>query len=59
MACRALANVYFGAVRLFGGFAAGVGKRDEAATAEYKKLVAIYEDEVRKAQEVGDLPLLQ
>lgn len=59
-ACRALANVYYAAVRVFGGRDQTPGKRrNDADSREYEELVAIYEEEVRKAQEIGDLPMLE
>ncbi|EFY88248.1 hypothetical protein J3459_017903 [Metarhizium acridum] len=58
--CRSLANVYYAAVRVFGGRDQTPGKRmNNALLWEYDALVAIYEEEVRKAQASGDLPLLQ
>lgn len=58
--CRSLANVYYAAVRVFGGHDQTPGKRmNNGLLWEYHALVDIYEEEVRKAQAAGDLPLLQ
>ncbi|KAH0592704.1 hypothetical protein MHUMG1_09528 [Metarhizium humberi] len=58
--CRALANVYYAAVRVFGGHDQTPEKRmNNGLLWEYHALVGIYEEEVRKAQAAGDLPLLQ
>ncbi|KAK9444118.1 hypothetical protein VB005_02314 [Metarhizium brunneum] len=58
--CRALANVYYSAVRVFGGHDQTPGKRmNNGLLWEYHALVDIYEEEVRKAQAAGDLPLLE
>ncbi|PHH79458.1 hypothetical protein CDD82_2377 [Ophiocordyceps australis] len=64
--CRSLANVYYWAVRAFGGLASR--KRDEgtnelmvidsAAKDEYDKALAEYEQAVKEAQEQGALPVL-
>ncbi|KAF5128591.1 putative secreted protein [Metarhizium anisopliae] len=57
---EALANVYYSAVRVFGGHDQTPGKRmNNGLLWEYHALVDIYEEEVRKAQAAGDLPLLQ
>ncbi|OAA49582.1 p15-like protein [Metarhizium rileyi] len=52
-ACRALANVYYEAVKEFGGKDAT--KRDSIA---YEKAVAAYDAAVKEAQEKGLLPVL-
>ncbi|KAM0542872.1 hypothetical protein ACHAPJ_012595 [Fusarium lateritium] len=56
--CKALADVYYAAVRAFGGDDATPGKRDDALVAEYEKKVAIYNKLVEEAQEKGELPRL-
>ncbi|RGP61085.1 phospholipase a2 [Fusarium longipes] len=56
--CRALADVYYAAVRAFGGDDATPGKRDEALVKEYEKKVEIYNKLVEEAQERGELPRL-
>ncbi|KAK8912753.1 putative secreted protein [Metarhizium anisopliae] len=57
---EALANVYYAAVRVFGGHDQTPEKRmNNGLLWEYHALVGIYEEEVRKAQAAGDLPLLQ
>ena len=54
--CRALADVYYAAVRAFGGDDASPGKRDEDLIQEYVEKLAIYHKLVQDAQERGDLP---
>ncbi|KAG5955029.1 hypothetical protein E4U58_007301 [Claviceps cyperi] len=58
-ACRALANVYYLAVRAFGGKDARrqVRAANSALLEQFDELVRVYEDEVRKAQALGDLPM--
>ncbi|KAG6026485.1 hypothetical protein E4U19_002574 [Claviceps sp. Clav32 group G5] len=58
-ACRALANVYYFAVRSFGGQDARRQVRavNSALLEKYDELVRVYEDEVRKAQALGHLPM--
>ncbi|EEU36829.1 phospholipase A2 [Fusarium vanettenii 77-13-4] len=57
--CRALADVYYAAVRAFGGDDATPGKRsDSELVKEYEEKVAIYNKLVEEAQEKGDLPRL-
>ncbi|KAK4149633.1 prokaryotic phospholipase A2-domain-containing protein [Chaetomidium leptoderma] len=51
--CEALAEVYYAAVRAFGG--STQGKRDDALTQEYEDKVAIYNKLVAEAQESGEL----
>ncbi|KHN94108.1 p15 like protein [Metarhizium album ARSEF 1941] len=58
--CKALANIYYAGARLFGGRDQKPGKRmDQESVSEYQRLIEIYEEEVRKAQNSGDLPLLK
>ncbi|KAJ6438973.1 phospholipase A2 [Purpureocillium lavendulum] len=54
-ACRALADVYYQAVRRFGG--SDTSRREEAGRA-YEEAVVIYEKAVKEAQEEGLLPVL-
>lgn len=66
--CRALADVYYAAVRAFGGSDATPGMRVSAAAADaavddelvriYEEKVAIYEAAVKEAQDKGELPIL-
>lgn len=57
--CRALADVYYAAVRAFGGGDAGPGKRsDDDLVKEYEDKLAIYNKLVEEAQEKGELPVL-
>ncbi|KAK3311710.1 secretory phospholipase A2 [Chaetomium strumarium] len=51
--CEALADVYYAAVRAFGGDTQG--KRDEDLIREYEEKVAIYNKLVAEAQERGEL----
>ncbi|KAF9766889.1 hypothetical protein IL306_000641 [Fusarium sp. DS 682] len=53
-----LADVYYAAVRAFGGGDATPGKRDEDLVKEYEEKVAIYNKLVEEAQEKGELPRL-
>lgn len=57
-ACRALADVYYAAVRAFGGGDATPGKRDEDLVKIYEEKVALYKQAVAEAQERGELPRL-
>ncbi|KAF5987098.1 phospholipase A2 [Fusarium coicis] len=57
-ACRALADVYYAAVRAFGGGDATPGKRDEDLVKEYDEKVEIYNKAVEEAQAKGELPRL-
>ncbi|KAL4732136.1 hypothetical protein ACLX1H_001144 [Fusarium chlamydosporum] len=56
--CRGLADVYYAAVRAFGGDDATPGKRDEDLVKEYEEKVEIYNQLVEEAQKKGDLPRL-
>jgi hypothetical protein len=51
--CEALAEVYYAAVRAFGG--GTQGKRDEDLVREYEEKVAIYNKLVAEAQATGEL----
>jgi len=51
--CEALADVYYAAVRAFGG--STQGKRDEDLVREYEEKVAIYNKLVAEAQAKGEL----
>ncbi|KAK0711777.1 prokaryotic phospholipase A2-domain-containing protein [Lasiosphaeris hirsuta] len=51
--CRALAEVYYAAVRAFGGLDAS--KRDEGLIREYEEMVAVYNALVEVAQRYGDV----
>lgn len=55
--CNALADVYYSAVRAFGGDDATPGKRDEHSelVAIYDEKVAIYDKLVAEAQAKGQL----
>ncbi|KAK0612627.1 prokaryotic phospholipase A2-domain-containing protein [Bombardia bombarda] len=53
--CKALADVYYAAVKAFGGGDAYPGKRDDALIREYEEKVAIYNQLVAEAQANGDL----
>ncbi|QUC16037.1 uncharacterized protein UV8b_00278 [Ustilaginoidea virens] len=57
-ACKALARVYYLAVRKFGGKDAPPGKRELWPPA-YAEAMAHYEIEVKRAQELGHLPILE
>ncbi|KAK7427637.1 hypothetical protein QQZ08_005912 [Neonectria magnoliae] len=58
-ACRALADVYYAAVRAFGGDDAEPGKRSDGdLVQEYEEKVEIYNQLVQEAQEKGELPIL-
>ncbi|KAK7408220.1 hypothetical protein QQX98_009629 [Neonectria punicea] len=57
--CRALADVYYAAVRAFGGDDATPGKRSDGdLVQEYEEKVEIYNQLVQEAQEKGELPVL-
>ena len=51
--CEALADVYYAAVRAFGG--STQGKRNDDLLKEYEDKVAIYEKLVAEAQAKGEL----
>lgn len=51
--CEALADVYYAAVRAFGG--STQSKRDEDLVKVYEEKVAIYNQLVAEAQEKGEL----
>ncbi|KAK0725845.1 p15 like protein, partial [Lasiosphaeris hirsuta] len=57
--CKALADVYYAAVRAFGGSDATAGKREEdELVKEYEEKVKIYDQLVKEAQVTGELPVL-
>ncbi|KAI5459304.1 prokaryotic phospholipase A2-domain-containing protein [Mariannaea sp. PMI_226] len=56
--CKALADVYYAAVRAFGGGDASPGKREEDLIAIYEEKLAIYNKLVEEAQKNGELPYL-
>jgi hypothetical protein len=59
--CDALADVYYAAVRAFGGGDASPGKREESQEdliKEYEEKVEIYNKLVKEAQDKGLLPIL-
>ena len=56
--CNGLADVYYAAVRAFGGDDATPGKRDEDLVKEYEEKVEIYNHLVEEAQKKGELPRL-
>ncbi len=57
--CDALADVYYAAVRAFGGADASPGRRREAdLVGEYEAKLAIYNQLVKEAQDRGELPTL-
>lgn len=56
--CEALANVYYEAVRAFGREAPEAVDTASIDTSAYEEAVEIYEAEVKKAQEKGELPQL-
>ena len=56
--CNALADVYYAAVRAFGGDDATPGRRGEDLIKVYEEKVAIYEKLVEEAQQRGELPTL-
>ncbi len=51
--CQALADVYYAAVRVFGG--STQGKRDDDLLREYEEKLAIYNKLVAEAQATGEL----
>lgn len=57
--CNALAEVYYAAVKAFGGDDATPGKRSEDWVKIYDEKVAEYNKLVQEAQDKGDLPQLQ
>ncbi|KFH42560.1 hypothetical protein ACRE_067260 [Hapsidospora chrysogenum ATCC 11550] len=57
--CNGLAEVYYAAVRAFGGDDATPGKRDEDLVAIYEEKLAIYNDMVEEAKAFGILPELE
>ncbi|KPM45012.1 hypothetical protein AK830_g1521 [Neonectria ditissima] len=57
--CNALADVYYAAVRAFGGDDATPGKRTEDLVKIYEEKVAIYNSLVEEAQKNGELPILE
>lgn len=60
--CNGLADVYYAAVRAFGGGDASPGRRDvvedEDAVEEYRKAVEAYEKLVAEEQAAGHLPVV-
>ncbi|KAH6691468.1 prokaryotic phospholipase A2-domain-containing protein [Plectosphaerella plurivora] len=58
--CRALADVYYAAVRAFGGGDATPGRlaADSELLKIYEEKVAIYDAAVKEAQDKGELPIL-
>lgn len=59
--CKALADVYYAAVRAFGGGDASPGKREESQDdliREYEAKLEIYNQAVKDAQAKGLLPIL-
>ncbi|EHK50728.1 uncharacterized protein TrAtP1_005164 [Trichoderma atroviride] len=59
--CKALADVYYAAVRAFGGGDASPGKREESQDdliREYEEKLEIYNQAVKDAQDKGLLPVL-
>lgn len=58
--CNALADVYYAAVRAFGGSDATPGKRTEDDLVKvYEEKLAIYNKLVEEAQQNGELPQLE
>jgi hypothetical protein len=51
--CEALADVYYAAVRAFGG--STQGKRDDDPLREYEEKLAVYHKLVAEAQAAGEL----
>ncbi len=51
--CQALADVYYAAVRVFGG--STQGKRDDDLLHEYEEKLSIYNKLVAEAQAKGEL----
>lgn len=56
--CHALADVYFAAVKAFGGQDATKREEDKDWVAEYHRLVEVYHQSVKDAQDAGELPIL-
>jgi hypothetical protein len=59
--CETLADVYYAAVRAFGGGDASPGKREESQEdliKEYEEKLEIYHQAVKNAQAKGLLPIL-
>lgn len=54
-ACEGLAEVYYAAVRAFGGGDATPGKREEDLVKAYEEAVAEYDRRVKEAQDAGEL----
>jgi len=54
-----LADVYYTAVRAFGGGDASPGKRDQKEVEAYEKAVEEYDRLVAEAQAAGELPVLE
>ena len=57
--CNALADVYYAAVKAFGGDDATPGKRGEDWVKIYEEKLEIYHQLVAEAQEKGELPQLE
>ncbi|KAH8124105.1 hypothetical protein ACSS6W_004178 [Trichoderma asperelloides] len=60
--CKALADVYYAAVRAFGGGDASPGKREESQEdliKDYEEKLDIYNQAVKDAQAKGLLPILE
>lgn len=60
--CNALADVYYAAVRAFGGGDASPGKREQSQedlVAVYEEKLEIYNNAVKDAQDKGLLPILE
>lgn len=60
--CNALADVYYAAVRAFGGGDASPGKREQSQedlVAVYEEKLEIYNHAVKDAQDKGLLPILE
>ncbi|KAK4442011.1 phospholipase A2 [Podospora aff. communis PSN243] len=54
--CRGLADVYYAAVRAFGGSDANSKRAEDALVAEYEEKLAIYNQMLDEAREQGLLP---
>ncbi|KAM7185464.1 Prokaryotic phospholipase A2 domain containing protein [Naviculisporaceae sp. PSN 640] len=57
--CKALADVYYTAVRAFGGSGASKREVDEDALKAYEHAVEVYNQLVKEAQDAGLLPALE
>ncbi|KAF7561052.1 hypothetical protein G7046_g3097 [Stylonectria norvegica] len=57
--CKALADVYYAAVRAFGGSDASPGRRGDNLIDEYERRLVIYNQLVEEAQKNGELPVLE